>query len=88
MSTLTGKSPQQVRANGVRFEGQVLHVTLNDGREIAAPLDKVPWLNWLRNATPAQRNQWSIEPGGYAIYWEALDDGIEVCHLLDTHPVA
>ena len=32
-------------------------------------------------ATPAQRRKWHIEPHGIAIYWDDLDDGIEVEHL-------
>ena len=88
MSTLINNKTQQVRAKGVRFLGNVLHVALNDGREISLPLDQVAWLNWLAKATPSQRSKWSIEPGGYAIYWDDLDDGIEVCHLLDLQPIA
>jgi hypothetical protein len=42
------------------------------------------WLKWLANATPDQRVKWTIEPGGFAIYWEELDDGIEISHLLST----
>jgi hypothetical protein len=47
----------------------------------------VPWLKWLAKATPKQRANWTIEPGGFAIYWSDLDDGIEVCHLLDSMPL-
>jgi len=35
-----------------------------------------------------QRANWSLEPGGFAIYWNDLDDGIEICHLLGMQPVA
>lgn len=87
MSTLTSKTTQTVQATGVRFAGKVLHVALNDGREIGLRLDQVPWLKWLAKATPKQRANWSIEPGGFAIYWKDLDDGIEVCHLLDMKPI-
>jgi len=66
----------------VRFAGNVLYVALSDGREISVPLDQVEWLAWLAKATPEQRAKWSIEPGGYAIQWEDLDDGIEVGHLI------
>ncbi|HJW85584.1 MAG TPA: DUF2442 domain-containing protein [Candidatus Brocadiaceae bacterium] len=45
-------------------------------------------MRWLANATPEQRSRWSIEPGGFAIYWEDLDDGIEVCRLLGVEPFA
>ena len=75
-------------AKGVRFTNGTLHVRLNDGREVSLPLAEVPWLKWLTKATPKQRANWSLEPGGYAIYWPDLDDGIEVCRLLDTQPIA
>ena len=38
-------------------------------------------------STPEQRQNWSLEPGGYAIYWEDLDDGLEVAHLLGLQPL-
>jgi len=78
---------QHVGAAGVRFSGNVLYVSLSDGREISIPIDRVEWLDWLVKATPAQRSKWTIEPGGFAIYWEELDDGIEVCHLLEMQPL-
>ena len=87
MSTLTANTTAQVHAKGVRFTNGTLHVRLNDGREVSLPLAEVPWLKWLTKATPKQRANWSLEPGGYAIYWSDLDDGIEVCHLLDTQPI-
>jgi hypothetical protein len=43
---------------------------------------EAPCLKWLGKATPKQRANWSLEPGGYAIFRPDLDDGIEVCHLL------
>ena len=73
---------QHPSAIGIRFTGDVLRVQLSDRREISLPLNRVPWLKWLANATPKQRAKWSLEPGGFAIYWEDLDDGIEVCHLV------
>ncbi len=30
-----------------------------------------------------QRRKWHIEPRGIAIYWDDLDDGIEVEHLFN-----
>jgi hypothetical protein len=84
MNTLTAKTTKQVRAKSVRFAANILHVRLDDGREVSVSLADVPWLKWLAQATPKQRANWSLEPGGYAIYWPDLDDGIEVCHLLAT----
>ena len=49
---------------------------------MSLPLDRIEWLQWLARATPEKRANWSPEPGGYAVYWEDLDDGIEVCHIL------
>jgi hypothetical protein len=86
MNALTAKTADQVRAKNARVTWNILHVGLDDGREISVPLTEVPWLRWLANATPEQRANWSLEPGGFAIYWPELDDGIEVCHLLNSQP--
>ncbi len=76
-----------VRAIDVRFASGMLYVTLSDGREVGLSLRRIPWLKWLAHATPRQRKQWTIEPLGDAIYWNELDDGIEVCHLLGEQPL-
>jgi hypothetical protein len=88
MSTLTVKTTEQVRAKSARITASTLHVRLDDGREISVPFTEVSWLKWLANATSKQRANWTLEPGGFAIYWPDLDDGIEVCHLLDSPPTA
>lgn len=88
MSTLTSKATDQVRATAVRFEGDVLQVSLSDRRQINLPIKEIRWLAWLAKATPAQRANWSIEPGGFGIFWNDLDDGLEICHLLDMKPLA
>lgn len=67
-------------ATSVRFTDSMFYVALADGREIGAPLSRFPW---LAQATPAQREKWHIEPHGFAVYWDELDDGIEVDHLLE-----
>ncbi len=88
MLTLADNITNEVSAVGVRFEDNKLYVALSDGREISLPIDKIEWLDWLAKATPEQQANWSIEPGGFAIYWEDLDDGIEICHLLGMQPLA
>lgn len=60
---------------------------LKDERVITLPIAQVSWLRWLANATPEERADWSIEPGGYAVYWESLDDGFEIAHALSLEPV-
>ena len=84
MSTLTAKSSKQVSAKRVAFAGNVLRVELSEGREVCLPLAEIPWLKWLAKATP----NGMLEPGGDAIYWEDLDDGIEVCRLLGGQAIA
>jgi len=87
MITLVNNVTEQVAASNVRFEDNTLYVSLSDGREISVPLGRVEWLTWLAQATPEQRANWTLEPGGFAIYWDNLDDGIEVCHLLTMQPL-
>ena len=81
MATLAAETAIQVAATGVRFTDSMLYIALSDGREIGAPLSRFVWLD---RADPRQRAKWSIEPHGYAVWWDDLDDGIEVGHLLDT----
>ena len=87
MPTFTPDATIQVHATGVHFSGNRLCVSVSDGREIIVPIDIVEWLRWLAAATAEQRANWSLEPGGFAIYWNDLDDGIEICHLLEMQPV-
>lgn len=82
MSTSQDNFAVLVTVSDVQFEEDTLHVTLSDGRRVSIPMAGVSWLSWLATANPEQRAGWAIEPGGYAIYWDELDDGIEVEHLL------
>ena len=74
---LKTKAPSRA-AKSARFADGKLYVQLTDGREIGVPLAQFPW---LASATATQRRHWHIEPRGFAIYWDDLDDGIEVEHL-------
>ena len=87
MLTSPDRATDQVRTAGVRFVEDTLIVQLSDGRELSVPLNRSDWLKWLRDATPEQRANWSIEPRGFAVYWEDLDDGIELNHLLSLQPI-
>ena len=62
-------------------------MTLSDGREVGVPLS-LPWLEWLANASPEQKGKWTLEPDGFAIYWDDLDDGVEIAHLLSMQPMS
>jgi hypothetical protein len=87
MVTSTTNVSVQVQAKNVRFDKNLLHIALSDGREISLRFDQLTWLKWLAKATPEQRAEWTIEPGGFAIYWDKLDDGIEIEHLLSLQPL-
>lgn len=84
MATLASRAVEreEVGATGVHFVGDTLCVSLSEGREISVAMDRVEWLDWLAKATPAQRTKWSLEPGGFAVYWDELDNGIEIRHLI------
>ena len=64
-----------------------LAIVLSDGRELLLRLGQINWLSWLYEATTEQRVDWSLEPDGFAVYWKALDDGIEIDHVLSLHPI-
>lgn len=82
----TKTAPASVSAVGVRFAEEKIYIALSDSREIGLPLS-LPWLRWLANANPQQCASWSLEPRGFAVYWEALDDGIEIEPLLNAEPL-
>jgi hypothetical protein len=77
----------EVTAEDAELSEKTLRVQLSDGRVVEIGLDR-PWLRWLRDTTDAQRRRWRLEPGGFALYWDELDDGVEVRHLLSLTPVA
>ena len=77
----------ELRITGVRFTETTAYVALNDNREVGLPLS-LRDLRWLANATPAQRANWVIGPGGRSVLWNDLDDGIEIEHLLKDQALA
>lgn len=54
--------------------------TMTDGREVSIPL---AWFPRLLSATPAQRSNFEISPGGYGIHWPDVDEDISVKAFLD-----
>ena len=63
----------------ISFSDHSMTVRLADGREVAVPLE---WSHRLRNATPAQRNDWRLIGGGVGIHWESIDEDLSVESLL------
>ncbi len=66
-------------ATEVWFKKLQLIVRLNDGREIAVPID---WFPRLRDATDQERNNWRLIGGGEGIHWADIDEDILVEGLL------
>jgi hypothetical protein len=69
----------QALAVDVSCNNEALHVTLADGREISVPLE---WYPRLLDATPKERNNWTVIGGGLGIHWEDLDEDVTVESLL------
>jgi hypothetical protein len=63
----------------VRVTADRLHLVLDDGREISAPLTDFPR---LRDATPTERSHWEITDFGLAVRWPDIDEDIGLAGLL------
>ena len=66
-------------ATDVRVSAETLTVTLQDGRQLSAPLS---WYPRLLAGTEAERNDWELLGEGYAIMWPSLDEHIGIEGLL------
>jgi len=69
------------RPMSVSFTETMLRVTLKDGREIATPL---AWYPRLLNATPEQRNAYSLSLSG--VHWQGIDEDLSVLGMLRGKP--
>lgn len=67
MTTLLANPTDTVTAVDARLSEDRFLVELSDGRELAVPYRRIPWLRWLAEAKPEQRADWTLEPGGFAI---------------------
>ncbi|MYM70156.1 DUF2442 domain-containing protein [Pseudoduganella sp. FT55W] len=61
------------------FDDQTMWVHLVDGRTLGVPLSFFPR---LQNANPVQRLQYTFSGNGKGLHWDALDEDINVEHLL------
>ena len=67
-------------AINIAFENSKMIVFLEDGRELAIPLE---WFPRLRKATQEQLNKWRLIGKGEGIHWEEIDEDISVENLLE-----
>ena len=70
---------QEPLAVDLRMTGDVLALSLADGRTLTVPLD---WYPRLKHASPVERGNWQLLGDGYAIEWPDLDEHIGVAGLL------
>jgi hypothetical protein len=77
MNTLTISKSNN--ASEIWFDELKMFVRLDDGREIAIPLD---WFPSLRDASEKERNNWRLIGSGEGIHWEDIDEDILVEGLL------
>ena len=77
MTTLTLRT--EPLAIDVAVNETVLHVTLDDGRELSVPVE---WFPRLRDASDTDRANWRLIGRGEGIHWPAIDEDISVRGLL------
>jgi hypothetical protein len=75
------KSGISASPKAVRFDDDILWVSLSDGRTIAAPL---AWFPRLLQASPEQRAQ--VELSKDSLHWDALHKDISIAGLLAGQP--
>ncbi len=76
MNSLVTKSPL---ATNIWFSDDKLNLLLEDGREIAVPLE---WFPSLLKASEVQRKNWRLIGDGEGIHWQDIDEDILVEGLL------
>jgi hypothetical protein len=86
-NTSLAEPPRLVPIASVAFEHDTLILSLSDGRAIHLDMSRYAWLNWLLKASLEQRKQWEIMPSGGGVWWDELDEGIELQPLLDLQPL-
>ncbi len=70
---------KSANATKVWFSELMMHVLLDDGRELSIPID---WFPSLRDAAKNERENFRFIGDGEGIHWEGLDEDILVEALL------
>jgi hypothetical protein len=66
-------------AQAIKADARGVRVMLSDGGSIKVAFSDY---DFLRHATPAQRQRCRVEDEGMAIWWPALEEGINLAGLL------
>jgi hypothetical protein len=73
--------PTSVLAKEVRFDAEMMHVSLTDGRIISVPVPVI-WFPLLHQAVPEQHRHYEIGRGGLSLHWPEIDEDISVAGLM------
>ncbi len=79
MTTSGARPVLSARAVDVEVQDDLLHVRLEDGRELGVP---IAWFPRLVSASPEQRDHWLLIGRGIGIHWPDVDEDISVAGLL------
>ncbi len=71
--------PTTALAKEVKFDDDMMHVYLTDGRIISVPMI---WFPLLHEATPEQRERYEIGGGGVSLHWPDIDEDLSVANLM------
>ena len=71
--------PTTALAKSVKFDDDMMHVSLADGRTISVP---IMWFPLLREASPDQRGRYEIGGGGVSLHWPEIDEDLSVANLM------
>ncbi len=72
----------ELRIRHLKFNGDSMHVAFSDEREVIVDVGSFPR---LRNASPAQREQWQLIGRGLGVHWEELDEDLSVENILTAY---
>ncbi|MGB7785237.1 MAG: DUF2442 domain-containing protein [Salinimicrobium sp.] len=68
-----------IKIKEVFFRDEKVFFSLEDGREIGAPLQ---WFPKLYEATAEELQDFSISPGGYGVHWNKVDEDLSAYGML------
>ena len=71
--------PTTALAQNLKFDNEMMHVYLTDGRIISVPLI---WFPLLNEATVEQLEQYEIGGNGISLHWPELDEDLSIAGLM------
>jgi len=71
--------PTTALAKSLKFDDDMMHVSLIDGRIVSVP---VIWFPLLHDATSEQKERYEIGGGGISLHWPEIDEDLSVANLM------